>query len=141
MARLTAEEFTEKHARRLKASTEDIRRGVERTTESPTAKAASKKDKMRTNINAALDSGKWEKGLRRVTLDEWKRKTVDVGVGRIAAGIDAATDKVRGFASELLPFIDKVQSDIKRLPDVTLEDNINRMVTFIRGMSKFERKG
>ena len=141
MARVTPEEFQEKHARRLKGATEDIRRGVERVTEAPTLKAAAKKDKMKANLNAALDSGKWERGLKRVTLDEWKGKTIDKGIGRISAGIDAAAPKVVAFAQELLPHIDAQKQAIAKLPDVTLEDNINRMTSFIRGMAKFQRKG
>jgi hypothetical protein len=141
MARVTPEEFQEKHARRLKGATEDIRRGVERVTESPTMKAAAKKDKMKANINAALDNGKWERGLKRVSVDEWKSKTIDKGIGRIAAGVDAAAPKVIDFARELLPHIDAQKQAIQKLPDVTLEDNINRMTSFIRGMAKFQRKG
>jgi len=139
MAKLTPEQFQEKHARRLKGAIEDMRAGVERVTSSPTAAAASKKEKMRAGIQAAIDSGKWEQGLKRVTLDEWKSKMVDKGLGRVAAGIDAASDKVRAFAAELLPYQDKLSSDVSKMPDLTLEDNINRMTTFIRGMSKFKR--
>ena len=139
MAKLTPEQFQEKHARRLKGAIEDMRAGVERVTSSPTAAAASKKEKMRAGIQAAIDSGKWEQGLKRVTLDEWKSKMVDKGLGRVAAGIDAAADKVRSFAAELLPYQDKLSSDVSKMPDLTLEDNINRMTTFIRGMSKFKR--
>lgn len=140
MAKLTPEQFREKHARRLKASVEDIRSGVARVTESPTAKAASKVDKMRTNLLKALDSGKWAQRLKAVSLEEWKRKMTDVGINRIAAGIDAAAEKVEDFAAQLLPFQDKLSKDIERMPDVTLEDNINRMTTFIRGMAKFSKK-
>ena len=139
MAKLTPEQFQEKHARRLKGAIEDMRAGVERVTSSPTAAAATKKEKMRAGIQAAIDSGKWEQGLKRVTLDEWKSKMVDKGLGRVAAGIDAAADKVRSFAAELLPYQDKLSSDVSKMPDLTLEDNINRMTTFIRGMSKFKR--
>jgi len=139
MAKLTAKEFQEKHNRRLKAATDDMRAGVERVTESPTAKAAKKADKMRANVVASIDNGKWAAGLNRVTLDDWKSKMINKGVGRVAAGIDEAAAKVEAFASELLPHIDKVKSEIERLPDVTLEDNIQRMTTFIRGMSKFKR--
>jgi len=141
MARVTPDEFVEKHARRLKGASEDMRRGVERVTTSPTAAAANKKDKMRTNINAAIDAGKWERGLRRVTLDEWKSKMINKGLGRVATGIDEAAPKVRAFAAEVLPFIDNLNTTVQKLPDTTLEDNINRMTTFIRGMSKFQRKG
>lgn len=140
MAKLTPQQFQEKHNRRLKGSLEDIRRGVEAVTESPTKKAAAKAEKMRQNLVEAIDSGKWARRLNAVTLDDWKKKMSEVGVGRISQGIDAASDKVQKFAEELLPFIEARQTEIKKMPDVTLEDNINRMVHFIRGMSKFERK-
>lgn len=139
MAKLTASEFQEKHARRLKASVEDVRKGIDRVTESPTEKAAAKQDKMLTNLTAAVNSGKWAAGLKRVSLEQWKKQTKDVGVNRIAAGIDAAKDKVVAFAEDLLPHIDRGLSKISALPDTTLDDNINRMTTFVRHMAEMKR--
>jgi hypothetical protein len=141
MAKVTPDEFVEKHARRLKGSVDDMRRGVERVTSAPTAAAASKKDKMRANINVALDSGKWERNLRRVTLEDWKGKMLNKGLGRVATGIDEAAPKVRSFAAELLPYEDTLKASVDKLPDTTLEDSINRMTTWARGMAKFSRKG
>ena len=139
MAKLTAAEFQEKYARRIKASVEDIRRGIDRVTESPTDKAAAKQDKMLTNLTQAVTSGKWAAGLKRVSLDEWKKKARDVGVNRIAAGVDAAKDKVQAFAETLLPHIDRGMDKIKNMPDITLDDNINRMTTFTRHMAELKR--
>ena len=140
MAKLTAAEFREKHARRLKAATEDMRKGIEAVTEAPTAKAAKKMDKLRTNLLKAIDSGKMAKRLNAVTLEDWKKKTIDIGIGRVSAGIDGAAAKVEDFASQLLPHIDKLKSEVDKMPDVTLDDSINKMVAFTRGMSKFEKK-
>lgn len=139
MSKLTPQEFQEKHARRLTASVEDIRKGIDKVTESPMEKAAAKKDKMLANLTAAVTDGRWEKGLRRVTLEDWKKKTRDVGVGRIAAGIQAASGKVVAFAEELLPHIDSGQAKLSAMPDLTLEDNIARMSTFVRHMAGFKR--
>jgi len=139
MAKLTAVEFQEKHARRLKASTEDMRRGIDRVTESPTAKAAAKQDKMLANLTQSVQNGKWAAGLKRVSLDEWKRKTRDVGVNRVAAGIDAAKEKVVAFAEDLLPHIDRGRDKIGSMPDITLDDSINRMTTMCRHMATFKR--
>jgi len=140
MAKLTAAEFQEKHARRLKAAVEDVRKGIDRVTENPCEKAAAKQEKMLANLTSAVQSGKWANGLKRVSLEDWKKKARDIGVNRIAAGIDGAKDKVVAFAEKLLPHIDRQQTKIKAMPDVTLDDNINRMVTFIRGMSEFKRE-
>lgn len=139
MAKLTADEFQEKHARRLKASLEDMRLGVERVTTNPMEQAAAKADKMKQNIVASIDSGKWQAGLRRVTLDDWKRNMVEKGVNRVASGIDAAAPKVKDFAAKLLPYIDSEVAKVKKMPDITLEDSISRMTSFVRGMSKFKR--
>lgn len=140
MAKLTPSEFQEKHARRLKAAVEDVRKGIDRVTESPTDKAAAKQDKMLANLTAAVTSGKWAAGLKRVSLEDWKRAARDIGVNRIAAGIDGAKDKVIAFAEQLLPHIDRGKDKIKSMPDVTLDDNINRMTTFIRHMSEMKRQ-
>ena len=139
MARLTPEQAQEKHARNLKNSIPDITRGIERVTEAPTLKAAAKKEKMRAGINAALDSGKWERGLKRVSLEEWKEKTITKGTGRIGAGIDGAKEKTTRFFSELFPFQDKLQAEVKKMPDVSLEDSIQRMTTWVRGMADFKQ--
>jgi len=139
MAKLTPTEFQEKHARRLKAAVEDVRRGIDRVTENPCEKAALKQDKMLSNLTAAVSSGKWAAGLKRVSLEEWKKKARDIGVNRIAAGIDGAKDKVVTFAEVLLPHIDRGKEKIKAMPDVTLDDNINRMTSFIRHMSELKR--
>jgi len=139
MSKLTAAEVQEKHARRLKGATEDIRRGIDRVTENPCEKAAAKKDKMLANLTASVNSGKWEAGLKRVKLDEWKRKARDKGVNRIAAGIDDAKEKTTAFFEKLLPHVDAGQAKIKSMADITLDDNINRMTEFIRHMATFKR--
>ena len=139
MAKVNPQEFAAKWSGRLNSATEDIRRGVSRVTTAPTELAAQKKDKMRAKVVEAIDSGKWEQGLRRVSLSDWQAAMTDVGIGRIAAGTQAAIPKVEAFASELLPHIESGQSRVAGMPDVTLEDSINRMTTFVRHMSEFRR--
>jgi hypothetical protein len=94
---------------------------------------------MKTNLLAAIDSGLWKRRLQAVTLDEWKTKARDVGVNRIAAGIDAAHSKQVEFYSKLLPAVDAAKTKINSMPDVSLEDNINRMSTYVREMAKFRK--
>lgn len=139
MAKLTAAEFQEKHARRLKGATTDIRRGIERVSVSPTQQAAKKIDKMKAHLIAAIDSGKVKRNLEAVTLEDWKSKALNVGVDRISSGIDASASKVTAFAEKLLPAVDAAASKVRAMPDLTLEDSIQRMNTFIREMSKFHK--
>jgi len=138
--KITPQEYADKHARRLKASVDDIRTGVSRVTESPTAKAAAKQDKMLANLQAAVQSGKWKRGLERVTLEEWKKKTLEKGIGRIAQGIDSVRDQQVDFATQLFAFENGLLGKIDTMADLTLEDSISRATEWIRGMAKFERK-
>jgi len=139
MAKLTAQQFQEKHARRLTAAVQDVKDGIDRVTINPCEQAAAKQAKMLANLTASVNDGRWAAGLKRVSLEDWKKKARDVGAGRIPAGIAAAKDKVIAFAEQLLPHIDAGQAKIANLPDITLEDNINRMVEFTRHMASMKR--
>jgi len=139
MAKVTPEQFAEKQARNLKNAIPDMQRGIEAVTESPTFKAAKKVDKYVAGIQKAAQEGKWQRGLQRVTLEDWKDKMINKGLNRVGPGIDAARSKVVAFAGELLPYIDKIKKEIDAMPDASLEDSISRMTHQVRSMSKFRR--
>jgi len=138
--RVSPEEFQEKHARRLKAAVEDMRRGIERVQEAPGKKAAQKKEKLRQKLIEAIDSGKWEQRVASVTVEEWKSAAIEKGLPRVASGIDRAAPKVRDFAAQLLAHEEAGLAEIDRMPDLTLEDSINRAAFWIRHMAQFKRK-
>jgi hypothetical protein len=137
---ISPEEFAEKHARRLKGSLEDMRAGIERVTEAPSKKAVAKQDKMLQNLTQAVTSGKWARNLNAVSLESWKQDILEKGLGRVAGGVDRAHDKVVNFASQLLAHEASLLTQLDKMPDLTLEDSINRATAWIRGMSKFSRK-
>ena len=138
MAKLTPEQFREKHARRLKGAIEDMRRGIEQVNEAPGVKAAEAVDKMRARLLQAIDDGKWSRKVSAVSLNEWKQAMLNKGLGRIAAGIDGSADKVEKFAAQLLSYQDNLKAKLEGMPDLTLEDSIQRMITWIRGMADFK---
>lgn len=139
MARVTPEQFQQKHAANLKAAIPYMQQGIQSVTIAPTSQAADKIQKLKANLNAAIDSGKMAKRMRAVTLDQWKGAMLNKGVNRVATGIDAAAADVTAFASQLLPYVDSQVAIIDKMPDATLEDSLNRVTTFIRGMAKFQR--
>jgi hypothetical protein len=138
--RLTAAEFREKHARRTKAATADMAEGVKRVTVAPGKLAAAKEDKMKQNLVASIDSGKWRERVAAVDLGEWQDKMLTKGVGRVAAGIDGAGDRVENFAGQLISHQNSLLGKIGSMPDMTLEDSVNRASEWIRGMGKFTYK-
>ena len=139
--RVTPEQYQEKHARRLKASIEDVKAGIDRVQVAPGKLAAAKQDKMRARILASIDDGKWARRVSAVSLDEWKAAAKEKGANRISQGIDRAKPKVMAFAAELLAYEQSGMDKVAGMPDVTLEDSINRASTWIRHMSQFKRKG
>jgi len=129
----------EKWVRNLSGATQEIRDGVQGVTVSPMDKAADQAEKYRARVNAAVDSGKYQARLRDVSLDEWKRATLEKGIGRIATGAAAAQDDVQDFFNQLFPFQERLQSQIDSMPDTTLEDSIARQAAWTRGMAEFQR--
>ncbi len=138
--RLTPAQIAEKHGRRLKGSVEDIRTGINAVTESPMQKAAKKPEKYLAGVQAAVSSGRWANRLNAVSLEDWKKAAIDKGLNRIAAGIDAALPKTTAFYEQLVPFEQNLQSKVQSMPDLTLEDSIQRMTAWARGMTGFTRK-
>ncbi len=135
MARVTAQEYTEKWGRRLKQSTEDIRRGINRVTEAPGEAAARQVATMKANLNRAIDDGTWAAQVRAVPLQAWKDAAGKKGVDRIAAGVDGALPSQQQMAEKLLANVDAAVAEANRTPRGSLEDNITRMTTFVRGMA------
>lgn len=136
MAKVSSQEYAEKWARRLKGSTEDIRRGVNRVTKSPGEAAAEQIQLMKANLLKSLEDGTWERRVREVGLEEWKKSFMEKGLGRIAAGVDGAQQKQVSMADKLLANVDAAVEVVNRTPRGDLETNINRMTTYAREMSK-----
>lgn len=136
MARLSAEEYAEKWARRLSGATADISRGIDRTTEAPGLKAAKAKDKMLTKLTESVQSGRWERNVGAVSLEDWKTAAKTKGVGRIGQGVEAAKASQAQMAQKLLAAVDASVAVVKTMPSTTLEDNIARSAAYMREMNK-----
>jgi hypothetical protein len=136
---LTPQEVAEKHNRRTKGALQDMIKGVSNVTVNPAAQAITKKAKLVANWQEAMNSGKWERGMKRVTLESWQAAMSNKGAQRVAAGLDGAMEKTTAFFSELLPFQADLSKKIETLPDLTIEDSIQRASTWIRGMSNFRK--
>lgn len=142
MGRLTMkspQDVANKWANNLAQSTRAITTGVQAVTVAPTQLAARQQDAYLMGVQNAVSSGKWQAGLNRVTLGDWQNAMVNVGIPRIATGATAAKPKMEGFYGELLPYVQGQQRALQATPRGSLEQNLNRMVAFARGMSQFKR--
>lgn len=138
--RVTPDEFVAKHAKRTIAAIPEYKAGIDRVDEAPGVKAAAKADKMLVKLTEAVQSGKWAERVASVSLSDWKAAAKEKGATRINAGVAGSASKVRAFASQLLPELARIKSEVDAMPDLTLEDSIARMTHQVRSMSEFEFK-
>ena len=136
--KLTAQQIAEKQANRLKGSLDMVRLGVENVTEAPGAKAAAQSAKWQAAMSSAETLAKWKKNVAAVTVDEWKESMLNKGVNRIPAGIDAALGKMVAYYEKAIPHINRGQEKLSTMPNLTLEDSVNRAAYWIRHMAEMQ---
>lgn len=134
-------EVAAKWARGLAGASATITAGVNAVTESPTAKAARQADAYIAGIQRSVASGKWQRGLGRVSAQDWKDSMIKKGIPRISSGASAAQPKFESFMGELLQYIDTVKSQLASMPRGDIETNKARAMFVIDQMSKFRRRG
>lgn len=140
MARVNAIEYQEKQARRLKASREDMIKGINRVTKSPGEAAAEAEELLIQRFTEAVRGGKWKQNVMGVSLEEWKRKFIEKGVDRVGPGIDAAKEKTIKSAEKLLANVDTASAEVRAMPKGTIDDSINRMTTYSRRMHELSKR-
>lgn len=136
---MTAQQVAKKWASNAQNAAQNMQMGVDAVTEAPGAKAAEKQDKLVQNWMASVQSGKWAANVSAVTLAQWKQAMKDKGIQRYGTGVQQAEGKMATFMSEFLPFLDSLSATVRAMPDLTLENNIARMVAQVRGAAQFKR--
>lgn len=140
MPKLTPTEAAQKWASRATGAVEDYRKGVQRVTESPTAKAAAAADKMLIKVMEAINSGRWARALEDVSLEDWKKATSEKGTARMASGVQGSIHKQEAYYREVFPYLETLQAEIAAMPNLTIEDSITRAAHFMRGMNEFKKR-
>jgi hypothetical protein len=131
-------EVASRWARNLAGSTDKIKSGVQSVTQSPGAKAAQNKAKYLAGIQQNAD--KWARNVGSVSLADWQTAMNEKAISRIPQGAQAAENKMGAFFNQLLPYIDANVNTVRSMPNLTLEDSVNRAAAWIRAMSKFTYK-
>lgn len=131
----TPDQIAAKWAQGLAGATQRITDGVNAVTIAPGQAAARQKQVWAQNTAASVD--KWATNTAKVSLPDWQNAILTKGVPRIASGATAAQPKFATFMTQLMPFINQ---QVAALPARgTLDQNINRMTAFARGMSTFKK--
>lgn len=133
------QQVAQKWANRLNAATTEITNGVNAVVDNPAEQAIAKKQKLVQNFNAAVNDGRWERGLRSVTLQSWKDSMLTKGLPRIGQGATAGQPKMAAFMQALLPYQENLKATVDNMPDLTIEDSVARAGAWIRGMAQFSK--
>jgi len=135
---LSPQQAAQKWARNLAASGESIREGVNDVTQSPTAKAADRAEAYVAGVQRNVD--KWQRGLKRISLEDWKEAMLTKALPRIASGASSGEPKMLSFLDKFLPYVAAGKKDLERIPRGDLQTNIARAVQMMEHNSKFKNQ-
>jgi hypothetical protein len=125
-----------KWSQRTSAAQTDYVNGVEQTTKDPTALAINNQQRLLTNFQNAVNSGKWANKLRAVGKTGWQQAVV-AKANNFSNGVAAAQTKFVGAFGPLLNYENSLQQQVDAMPDVTDTDRENRMLAWVRGMRQY----
>lgn len=117
----------EKQIRRAQEATQDYIDGVMKPKRNPMQAAKAKKSKLKSNFNAAIDNGDWERGLDSISQDEWSRLASTKGGARYSGGVEAARGDIEQFHEEMSQVSARVEAIVDAMPDDTPEQRLAKM--------------
>jgi len=135
--RITATEGGDSWSQGFGASGAKYQRGVENVQTAPNAKAAKAIDRWVASVTSKEVQDKYVSRNNAVTLQEWQAATVQFGVPNLARGAAKGTPKYAAFAEKFYPFLSANLQKIQSMPNVTLQDRIQRSVAMMTANSKF----
>lgn len=134
----SAQTVATKWTNRTSAASQDYADGVANSDKDPTALAIAAGPRYLLNVQAAFNSGKWANGLRKAGKAGWQQAVAAKGVSNFSTGVQAATAKVEQAFTTLLAYESNLQNQVNSMPNVTDADREARMLTWVRGMRKYQ---
>lgn len=134
---LTAAQVTDKWGKNLAGSTDSIKAGINNVTVAPSASAIAKKAEYVQGV--ADNADKWSRNLGAVTLEQWRKNALEIGIGRITSGITKGRNKMQKFMEEWLPYEDGLKARLAQIPKGGIEASIARATEAIRYNKAFRR--
>lgn len=131
------QQVAQKWSRNLGAATESIRQGVQAVTSNPAEKAIARKEAYVQGVQRAAAEGKYERGLRKVTLQMWQEAMLTKGLNRVASGATAGQSKMVSFLEKFLPHQEALKQKLASMPRGDLQQNIARMIAAVEHNASF----
>lgn len=135
--RKTPQEGAAKWLTNLSAAGPEMEAGARRVQESPGVAAARERAKWEARLRETAQ--KWEDRMRGLSLADWQKAYIDVGVQRVAQGAQAKQNKVVQFNTEFYPFLEQVKQKVGAMPSTTPGQRIAKMVANAEAIRQFKR--
>ena len=137
-ARKTAAQVAQKWSQNLQSATQSIQNGVNAVTTAPTQLAAANVNGYLQGIQQAVASGKWQKNLQAVSLQDWKNAMTNKGIPHIQTGAVQGQQKVQQVMGPLLDYIYNTRDQVNQSnPRGSLAQNLARANAFATAMSQY----
>lgn len=140
MARKTPDMVVEKFRRRIAAAGPDYRYGIENPIRPWVEGYAASAERMKQELQKALAEGRHLKGAREKGQSRWEQKVRQVGADRYTAAAPIAAENYAKAASDIMSAAEAARAAAAKLPNVTLEDRLNRAVAAMRAISDYWKR-
>ena len=132
---LSPDRISEKWGRRMKGAVGDIQAGLDAMQVDPGQAAVAKQDKMLQNTMAAIQDGTWAKRRLAVSKQQFVEITKKKVAQRLASGVDESMPKRQKFDQYLVNTLNAALPSIHQMPDLTIEDSVNRVRALMEHMA------
>ena len=137
---IEADRWAKKQVERASAAADDWLEGVTRPKKNPIDAAIKAADKYKDRLQEAIKTGKWEKAMEKVDIDEMYRIIEAVGASGYRAGVEARKEKIERVVKELQPMVRAIAETIDKMPQATDADREKRLLAARKLMIELGKK-
>lgn len=135
--RVSPQDATNKWRTNFAAAGPAYELGVSSVTTAPNARAALSLPKYLASINSKRTQDKFVANNNKVTLSAWQEAAKTFGSRNLSSGADKGAGKMTAFATKFYPFLSQGLAKINAMPNITLQDRINRAVAMMQYNATF----
>jgi benzoyl-CoA reductase/2-hydroxyglutaryl-CoA dehydratase subunit BcrC/BadD/HgdB len=126
---------------RVSVAGSDYEAGMKNPSQDPIDAVLQKLDKLYRGLQEAIASGAIEAGLKKAKAEGKWQEAIDKAVRRwLDARTEMAEEYAKAYEQILKPALETVTKEIEKMPDITLEQRIQKAVKFMQRMSEEIRK-
>lgn len=130
----------EKWKRNSQAATEDMKRGAQSVTESPTVKAARSVDKMVRNLQEAVNSGRYAAQCNKVTVGDWQTAYIQKGLRNFSNGVQNISPAAQKAMADQQQYAEQVKIELASMPTDTEAQADAKMLAAVAKMRAYGKR-